>query len=154
MAAPKKNQWWKLRAKHGRDKIFKTPEDLWNACEEYFDATNQRKWNKVDFKGSDAKKVQIPTDTPFTIQGLCLFLGVNSKYFNDFKDSLKGKTDDVSLGFSEVITRVEEIIFVQKFEGAAVGAYQQNIIARDLGIADKKIIDQKNLDPIEFKIIN
>ena len=29
MAAPKGNQFWMLRSKHGRDKLFATPEALW-----------------------------------------------------------------------------------------------------------------------------
>lgn len=36
---------------------------------------------------------------------------------------------------------VETTIYTQKFEGAAVGAFNSNIIARDLGLADKKEID-------------
>ena len=36
MAAPKGNQFWMLRSKHGRDKLFATPEALWEAACEYF----------------------------------------------------------------------------------------------------------------------
>jgi hypothetical protein len=132
---------------------LKTPEIIWEACAEYFEATDSRKWNKTDFKGGTAKKVLIPTDTPYTMSGLTLFLGVNIRYFNDFKDSLRDKKDTLSLGFSEVITRVEQIIYTQKFEGAVVGAFSSNIIARDLGLVDKKEIKNDNLKPIEFTII-
>ncbi|WP_290688531.1 terminase small subunit [Haematobacter sp. UBA3484] len=38
---------------------------------------------------------------------------------------------------SEVITRVEQIIRTQKFEGAAADLLNPNIIARELGLADK-----------------
>ena len=37
MGAPKGNQFWKLRSKHGRDKLFTTPELLWQAACEYFE---------------------------------------------------------------------------------------------------------------------
>lgn len=30
------NQFWKRRSKHGRDKLFKTPDVLWEAACEYF----------------------------------------------------------------------------------------------------------------------
>ncbi|MEW5677053.1 terminase small subunit [Flavobacterium enshiense] len=138
MAAKKGNEWWKLRSKHGRDKIFENSNQLWESCAEYFEATDKRKWNKVEYKGNPPKKFLIPTETPYTITGLCLFLGVNSKYFNDFKKALEGKNDDKSKGFSEVITRVEDIIYTQKFEGAAVFAFSHVIIARDLGLVEKK----------------
>jgi hypothetical protein len=34
--APKGNEFWKLRSKHGRDKLFATPELFWQAALEYF----------------------------------------------------------------------------------------------------------------------
>jgi hypothetical protein len=37
----------------------------------------------------------------------------------------------------EVITRIDKYIYNQKFEGAAAGFLNPNIIARDLGLADK-----------------
>lgn len=36
MSAPKGNQFWKLRNKHGRSKRFASPEQLWEAACEYF----------------------------------------------------------------------------------------------------------------------
>ncbi len=36
MAAPLGNQFWKLRSKHGRDKIFADPETMWEAACDYF----------------------------------------------------------------------------------------------------------------------
>ncbi|MFC0183379.1 terminase small subunit [Pseudarcicella hirudinis] len=52
--------------------------------------------------------------------------------------------------FLEVITRIEEIVYVQKFEGAAVGAFNANIIARDLGLADKQNIDLSTDIVVEY----
>lgn len=131
MAAPVGNQFWKLRSKHGRDKIFATPDVLLAACNEYFEATDKRVWNKIEYKGSDVTEVKIPTSVPYTLSGLCIFLDVNTHYFNDFKTTC-------SKDFSEIIRKVEQIIYTQKFEGAAVGAYNANIIARDLGLSDKQ----------------
>jgi hypothetical protein len=54
MAATKGNQWWKLRSSHGRNPKFETPEQLWDASVEYFEATDSRKWNKIEFHGKDA----------------------------------------------------------------------------------------------------
>lgn len=134
MAAPKGNEFWKKRSKHGRDKIFETPEILLEACYEYFDYQSQRTWEKTDFKGKDADEVKIPTSSPFTLSGLCVFLGVNTVYFNQFDKKC-------SKDFTKVITHVRDIIYTQKFEGAAVGAYNSNIIARELGLTDKQEID-------------
>ncbi len=133
MAAPSGNQFWKLRSKHGRDILFATPELLWDACVEYFEATDARKWTKKDWVGKDAVEVDRETDTPYTITGLCLYLNCNRGYFSDFKKTC-------SQDFSVIVSRVEDIIFTQQFEGASVGVYNGNIIARNLGLIEKSEI--------------
>ena len=79
--------------------------------------------------------IEVPIKRPYTLHGLCIFMGVNTKYFNDLKDSLRERPD---INYSEVITRIEEIIYCNKFEGAVAGFFNANIIARDLGLTDKK----------------
>jgi hypothetical protein len=137
MAYPEGNEFWKLRSKHGRDKIFKSPEAMLEACYEYFEHQSSQSWNRIDFKGKDVEKVKIPTPSPFTIGGLCIFLGVNSKYFNKFKDNLD-RSKQIDDDFYHTITHVQECIFKQKFEGALVGAYNPMLVARYLGISDKQ----------------
>ena len=152
------NQFWKLRSKHGRDKIFETPQILWEACIEYFEATDKRKWKKGDWVGKDAKKVTRTTETPYTLTGLALFLGVSSSFWRQFRsDQTKSNenkdpdklTEDND--FLSVITRVEEIIYTQKFEGAVVGEFNANIISRDLGLVDRSEIDQTGTNKIQIE---
>ena len=138
MAAPKGNQFWKLRSKHGRDKLFTTPELLWETACEYFEWIDENPLIQIDYRGKDADKVELPHTRPYTIQGLCLYLDCNTAYFRQFEASLKDKDDDISNNFSTIITRINETIYKQKFEGAACGFYNANIIARDLGLSDKK----------------
>jgi hypothetical protein len=129
MAAPKGNEFWKQRSKHGRDKLFASSELLWEAACEYF------KWcqkNPINDPRSFGGKADIAR--PFTLQGLCLYLGCNTAYLRQFKaDKVK-----CTLDFSTVITEIEETIYQQKFEHAAVGIYKDNIIARDLGLRDNQ----------------
>jgi len=150
MGADKGNEFWKLRSKHGRDKIFATPEIMLEACMEYFEYQSKQTWNKVDYKGKEAVRVEIPTSSPFGLASLCIFLGVNTKYFTEFESNIKDNKDKESKDFSEVITHVRDIIYQQKFEGAVVGAYNANIIARDLGLTDKQEI--KTDQPTEIKV--
>lgn len=136
MAAPKGNQFWRIRSKHGRDKLFANADMLWNAALEYFQWSDENPWVKCEAikSGEQAGEIiRIPTARPYTIKGLCIYLDVNESYWRDFK-----KSDNLSEDFSSVITRVEEIIATQKFEGAAVGAFNPTIIARDLGLVDKQ----------------
>ena len=143
MAATKGNQFWKLRSKHGRDKLFKSPVLLWDAACEYFQWCDSNPWEKVETTikpaGIDVKT--IPTERPYTIEGFCLYCDASRHWWNEFREA---KHKD----FLEVTTRIDEIIYKQKFEGAAVGAFNANIIARDLGLIDKKELDSKGT--IEF----
>ena len=143
MSAPKLNQFWKLRSKHGRDLIFSTPEILWEAAVQYFEATDARKWKKKDWVGKDAIEVERETETPYTISGLCLYLDVSREWWNKFKN--ENRED-----FLQVLTRIENIIYTQKFEGASVGAFNASIIARDLGLKEQTDITSngKDLQPV------
>ena len=136
MGAPKGNKFWELRATHGRDLIFSSPEILWEACKEYLEETSKRFWVQKDWVGKDAHEVERETSTPFTQKGLCLFLDITEETWNQY-----GKKKD----FSEIVTRVNNIIFVQKFEGATVGAFNSSIIARELGLSDKREIESKKI---------
>lgn len=142
MAAPVKNQFWKLRSKHGRDKIFESPEMLWEAACEYFEATDARKWIKTEFNGKDAIECHVPTETPYTWTGLYLFLDIDHSTWQLYE-----KRED----FIAISTRVRHIIYTQKFEGAAVGAFNPQLISRDLGLIDKA--ETKNESVISGKVV-
>ena len=115
MSATIGNQWWKLRAKHGREKIFANPDLLWESACEYFEATEKRKWVKKDWVGKDAEMVYREADTPFTITGLCTFLGIDLITWGNYK------TNENYKDFFNIITHIEQIIYTQKFEGAVNG---------------------------------
>lgn len=145
MGAPVNNQFWKLRAKSGRDLIFSTPEILWDSCVEYFEATDKRKWIKTEFNGKDATECHVPTETPYTWTGLFLFLDCSHQTWKDYES----RKD-----FIEICTRVRNIIYTQKFEGATVGAFNAVIISRDLGLKESQDVTVKsepilNIDPLD-----
>lgn len=135
MAAPKGNQFWKQRSKHGRDKLFASPELLWEAACEYFEwcDTNPFKEQNLINSGPNGGKI-VDTDKmrPYTMQGLCLYLNCNTAYFRTFK----AQSTDNDKDFNTIITRIEEVVYNQKFSGAAAGFLNANIIARDLGLKD------------------
>jgi len=139
MAAPKENQFWKLRSKHGRDKIFETPELMLDAAYEYFKWCDENPLIEVDYRGSNPPiKVELPKMRAYTLHGLTCYLDVNTVYFNQFAIDCGAKKDEISKDFSKVITHVREVIYNQKFVGAASGFLNPNIIARDLGLKDNQ----------------
>ena len=139
MAAPKGNKFWKLRSKHGRDKLFTTPQLLWEAACEYFE------WIEVnplyETKGfayqGEVKKEEFPKMRAMTMEQLCFYLNCNEAYFRQFKAALpEGEKD-----FSTVISDIETVIRTQKFQGASADLLNANIISRDLGLKDKQDLD-------------
>jgi len=148
MAAPKGNQFWKLRSKHGRNKLFSTPQLLWEAACEYFEwcEENPLKEEKgFAFQG-------IVTKTTFnkmramTLSQLCFYLNCNEAYFRTFKAQLREEDKD----FNTVIHDIEQTIYNQKFQGASADLLNANIIARELGLSDKSELygkDGKDLLP-------
>lgn len=131
MAAPKGNHFWEARSSHGANPKFSNPEDLWDACLEYFEwvERNPLKEAKVAQKKHEPVILELSKMRAMTIVGLCVFLDITRSTWAEWRKS----RDDLSA----VITRVEQIIYQQKFSGAAADLLNANIIARDLGLADK-----------------
>jgi len=131
MPAPKGNQFWMFRSKHGCDKLFQSPDLMWEAACEYF------AWcvaNPIVDPRSFGGKQKI--QRPFTMQGLCLYMNCNTAYFRKFKSRLEDE-NELDEGFDTVISCIEETVYQQKFENAIIGVYKENLIARELGLADK-----------------
>lgn len=125
------NRFWEARSSHGRNPKFESADDLEGAIREYFE------WNEcnplyeaklVSYQGQ-SKVEEIPKLRAMTIAGMCMFIGVTPVTWFEWKQS---RSD-----FSNVITWAEETIYRQKFEGASADLLNPNIIARELGLADK-----------------
>jgi hypothetical protein len=114
------------------------------ACYEYFEHTESRKWVTKDWVGKDAFEVNREVETPFSLAGLCLYVRASRHWWNEFRKVAK---ED----FLEVITHVEEIIYTQKFEGAVVGVFSASIISKDIGLVEKKDLDIGNKGDTPFK---
>ena len=138
------NDFWKHHSKHGRDKIFTTPEILWEAACEYFEWVKDNPLYETIIQGN--KEWQVPKMRAMTIEGLCIFLDVESRTFHNYAD----KTKEEYKAFFHITTQIKHIIRTQKFEGASAGFLNANIIARDLGLSDKQEVtgkDGKDLIP-------
>jgi hypothetical protein len=134
MAAPKSNQFWNLRLKHGRNHAIETHEQLEQNFEEYCNWIENNPLIEIDYRGKDATMVELPKMRAMTKDSFALACGLSSwRVIDSWKER--------SEGFLLVITRIENIIYNQKFVGAAAGFLNANIIARDLGLADKKDLE-------------
>ena len=131
MAAPKGNKFWEMRSTHGRNPIFKSPDDLWDACCQYFEYVHENPLMEdkaFAFQGVVTHE-PVAKMKAMTMNGLYLFLDIDRATWAEYR----GKE-----GFSTVTTRAEDAIYEQKFTGAAADLLNPNIIARDLGLQDKQ----------------
>lgn len=134
MAAPKNNQFWCARSSHGRKPIFATPEALESACQEYFNwvEKNPLKETKAFAHQGVITTAELPKMRAMTIVGLCIFLDIARSTWDEYR---------IREGFTGIAMRVEEIIYSQKLQGAAADLLNANIIARELGLADKQEVE-------------
>jgi hypothetical protein len=135
--APKGNRFWEARSSHGRKPIFASPEVLEAACLEYFEwAEANPLWEDrlVTFQGQ-ATHEPVAKMRAMTLDGLCLFLDIDINTWRNYA----AKED-----FFSVTRAIEMGIRQQKFAGAAADLLNANIIARDLGLADKAELTGKD----------
>lgn len=140
--APFGNQFWKARKSHGRPRLFATPDDLWSAAVEYFE------WNEsnphMETKTFSYEGIAFDHDVgrmrALTIQGLCFYLGISRSTWDDYR-----KKDD----FSIITEDIENVMFEQKFSGAAAGLLNANLVARDLSLRDGTELTGKGGKPIQ-----
>jgi len=132
------NRFWMARSSHGVKPKFKNADDLMDACSEYFEwvADNPLMETKgFAFQGVVTKET-FPKMRAMTVGAMCTFIDVGHDTWIEWR---KTRAD-----LSEVIMRVEAIIFAQKFEGASADLLNANIIARELGLSDKKDISSSD----------
>jgi len=145
MAAPAGNSFWQARSSHGRKPKFETAQKLWEACCEYFDwveANPLYEDKLVTFQGV-ASHEPMAKMRAMTVTGLCIFLDISFQNWTEYRE----RQD-----YSEVTSRVDDIIRTQKFQGAAADLLNPNIIARDLGLTDKQEIGGNPDSPIVHRI--
>lgn len=129
MAAPKGNQFWKnIDPKDlGRNPNYSSPTELWIEAMGYFKECDETPLVSKETRKTDkyTEQKEIEHKVPYTWQGLYVHLGVCNLDYYKKKEA-----------FSWIITHIGNIIYNQKFTGAAAGLFNSNIIARDLGLKD------------------
>jgi hypothetical protein len=120
----------------GRPKNIESPEQLWKLFRQYRKHAKDNPYLKQDFVGKDADEVERRLERPLTFVGFEVYL-MERMIINDLADYERNK-DGRYAEFANIIRAIKKIIEADQFEGAAVGVYKENIIARKLGLADKQ----------------
>ena len=131
------NKIWLLsRETSGRKPSYADQGSLFAAACRYFEwvaETPLQEAKPFAYEG-EVTIAQIDKMRPMTIKALCLFLGISHETWRGWQTV---GHDLYRPDLVEDIERIEAIIYVWKFDGAAAGLLNQAIIARDLGLSEK-----------------
>lgn len=148
--APTGNKFWQLvQMPTGRPKKY-SPVTLWKTALKYFVWVDKHPYQEQKVF-SNKHRTKVPKLRAMTERAFCLFAGIDENTFQRYK------THDDYKDFWAVSNAISKLIYTQKFEGAAADFFNPNIIARDLGLIDKKSldIDYENMtDEQVFRIAN
>ena len=127
----KPSYFWEQKPREGRPSKFRDSDHLWGCAVEYFEWTenNPLKEEKLFHYQGVVSKETVSKMRAMTAAGLCTFTGMATSTWHNYKTDTE---------FLAVTKRIEEVIRDQKFTGAAADLLNANIIARDLGLADKQ----------------
>jgi hypothetical protein len=132
-----------------KKKYIETPEKMWEYFTEYVKHERDNPMYKIEYVGKDGNEVHTPLQVPITFEAFECWLA-DEGIINDL-GHYSQNLDDRYSDYVPIITRIRNNCFAQNFKGASVGLFNANLIARKLGIADKKEINDKR-EPRVFNI--
>lgn len=119
---------------HKTDEVIRTgrppkynPTSLWKKFVEYVEHSRNNPARTEQPFGTGFIVVG-SAERPLTLLNFYLFAGIDRKTFAGYEEND---------AFFPITTRIRDVIFSQKFDGAARGVFKDNLIARDLGIGER-----------------
>lgn len=132
MPAPKGNRYGVDSGNFFKPKKY-TPQEWSDTFMSYLEDRGARVWNKKEsIKSGDlaGKTMDVPTQLPLTIESFCVFANVSKQTFYNYEREIGYEE------YFDITTYMREVIESDQLDGATVGAYNPNIIARKLGLSE------------------
>ena len=129
----------------GRPRMFKTPQDLWNAFVRYKDDTKANPYLVHDFVGKDGIPVFREKEKPLTFEGFKAWLFLNQ---SDLGFDCDWYFDGKHQEFLGIASHIKEIIRQDQIAGGMAGVYNSSLTARLNGLADKTETNVKVEQPL------
>lgn len=151
MSAPKGNEFYKMvKGVTGRPPVYSSAQDLWLEAIKYFQWVHDNPLIEVKVFGTGLK-MNVPKMRAMTERAFCLWAGMSQDTFERYKKHPPESNETNGQDFCGVTKRICDIIYQQKFEGAAGDFLNANLISRELGLVDKSQTEHSgniNLTPI------
>jgi uncharacterized short protein YbdD (DUF466 family) len=109
-------------------RIFKTPEELYKAFEEYKKdlILQSKEWKRIDYVGKDGNRVEEPQKVPMTMEGFERFCYKNYGCVNHYFDNKENYYTD----FGTICSRIKREIRENQIIGGLLGFYNPSITQR------------------------
>ena len=120
----------------GRPPIWNTPEELWEAFEQYRAENKSNPYRVQDYVGKDGVMVYRDKERPITFRGFEGYLAENGVCHN--LSQYRNGDSDHHKEFLSIITRIRLTCDKDMLEGSSAGVYSANIASRLLGLVDKQ----------------
>jgi len=133
-----------------KQKIIDSPIEMANLFLKYSEYEKGRPKFENVLHQKTGQIIAVPREVPLTWNGFEIWLSENGiiEKIDDYKADKDGRYKE----YADIITRIGKIIYHDKYNGAAAGIFNPNIIARDLGLADKKDLQHSIPEKQVFKI--
>lgn len=133
------NNIWMQRSDMTTNQIFTDPEAMAEAFVRYTEhlENNPLQAHKIMVVGQEIKEKGEQKMIPITWAGFAVYCGAHRKFFYNFRTRC-------GAAFLDIIEMIDDVMFCQKFSGAAAGFFNANLISRELGLVDKH--QNKNLN--------
>ena len=118
-------------------RIFKEPEDLLKAWEEYksYKDAEATKWEKVQYVGKDGQRVTDTPPMPYDLDGFfSWYRNKYGKYIHQYFE----RTDEYEVGFLGIVTHIIAERNDNIKTGTLLGFFNSSMGNRIVGLADKK----------------
>lgn len=125
-----------FKSRGGRPRKFANPAALLSAFSEYLEDRKQRQISFMETEEGHVGESAVYKEKgkkkhhPLSIADFCVFLGCSRAWWNALPEDME-----------EAKSRIADYIFVFQLKGAEVGEFNPGIVARELGLAEKKQIE-------------
>lgn len=139
MLFEKGNTWWKQKETFGRKRRFEAPEDLLAAAEGYFQwvEDNPILEERVFVSQGDVTRVDVRHPRAMLVGTMQRFIGISHGCWTDYTTREE---------FKDVCEHIKSVIFQQKFEYGCADMLNPNLVARELGLMEKKVFEHSGPD--------
>ena len=120
--------YWALRKSENDGQIaIYTPHELLDKFEQYSEYVNGNPLQEAVLLQKNGLLCDVPKMRAMSIKAFCLYIGIGHSTFLGYEKRP---------GYVNICAAIKDAIYCQKFEGAAAGLLNANLISRDLGLHD------------------